>query len=101
MKNKLDNIWLGLVVGLIIPVAFAYFFVMSTFGDMVHNENFWIFLTSKDMMIKMVCVALFPNMGLVFLLNSVGMWNACRGILISIVPYLLVIVFFYIRGCFV
>lgn len=101
MKSKLDNVWLGLAFGLIAPLLFGYLFVDSTFGDMIHNDNFWVFVTTKDMIVKLVCVALFPNMGIVFLLNSIGMWNACRGVLISIVPYFVVAVFFYLRSFFV
>lgn len=96
MKNKLDNIWFGLIVGLITPTLFALLFLISTYHGSYSLPDLLRLMSSDSTIIKLLCVAIFPNMCGVFLLNTLEMWHACRGLFAALGFYMLVCCIFLI-----
>ena len=90
MKNSLDKAWLGLVIGIILPIVFGFFFLKTNGlvgGSVVDAVNF---IVDNNLTVKFLCVVLFPDMAAVFLLNTMEMWQACRGMFASIFIYMAV-----------
>ena len=97
MKNKLDTTYFGALVGLVIPFDFGLLF-LDSIGVSLAWESVRSFLHTPSLQIKFLCVMLFPNMGGVFVLNSLEMWKACRGMFGAIGIYTIIglIVFFIV-----
>lgn len=96
MKSKLDSIWFGLAVGLVVPLLFALLFLVSTYHGEYSIAALLVMMSTNSNIIKLLCVAIFPNMCGVFLLNTFEMWNACRGVFASLGFYMLVCCVFLI-----
>lgn len=88
MKKRLDNPWFGLFLGIAMPLIFGILFLQS-----MHVSTDWqsitSFLYTPSLRVKFLCVALFPDMGAVFVLNTAEMWRACRGVFSAIGVYTL------------
>lgn len=89
MKQYLDKGWVGALIGLVIPAVFGLLFLDSirvglTFAEIIS------FLHTPSLMVKFLCVMLFPDMGGVFVLNSLEMWKACRGMFGAIGIYTII-----------
>lgn len=89
MKKKLDNTWFGLFLGIAMPLIFGVLFLQSLHVT-IDGSSIMSFLHTPSMMVKFICVALFPDMGTVFVLNSAEMWRACRGVFSAIGIYTLI-----------
>ena len=90
MKKKLDNVWFGLIVGIVVPILFALLFLVSTYDGEYSISSLVRMMSTNSAIIKLLCVAIFPNMCGVFLLNTLEMWNACRGLFAAIGVYMIV-----------
>ncbi|MGM9805483.1 MAG: hypothetical protein ACI3Z7_03505 [Candidatus Aphodosoma sp.] len=90
MKRKLDNVWFGLIAGLVFPLAFAVTFIVSTYNGSYSLPDLLLMMGSDSMIVKLLCVAVFPDMCGVFLLNTLEMWHACRGVFAALGFYMLV-----------
>lgn len=97
MKKFLDNPYLGLFIGLLIPFVFGLLFL-----DSLHIPfnivEILSFLHTPSLIVKFICVSLFPDMGLVYIFYSLDAWRSCRGIFSAIGIYTMaaIIVFFII-----
>jgi len=89
MKKFLDRGWVGALLGLFFPAIFGMLFL-----DSIHVglsiEEITSFLHTPSLMVKFLCVMLFPDMGGVFVLNSLEMWKACRGMFGAIGIYTII-----------
>ncbi len=90
MRRRLDKVWVGLLLGLVMPVVFGYSFLSSTYSGEVSYDALLYAMSGNSMIIKFMCVMLFPDMGGVFVLNSMEMWSACRGMFASIGIFVIV-----------
>ena len=79
MKKYLDRGWVGAIMGLVIPAIFGVLFLDSIRVGLKYEE-FITFFHTPSLLIKFMCVMLFPDMGGVYVLNSLEMWKACRGV---------------------
>ncbi|MFI3296083.1 MAG: hypothetical protein R3Y59_00450 [bacterium] len=100
MKNSLDKIWIGLALGVIMPVVFGWFFIESSYSGTMSFSGIINFMSSNSMIIKFIFIAILPNMGGVFVLNSLEMWNACKGMFAAIGLYILICGTFLIINAF-
>ncbi len=89
MRQKINNLWLGLLLGLIIPLAFGYFYIHWTFKGILTTEELITVVTDGAMIIKFLFIATLPNMFAVFVLNAFEMWKMCRGVFIAIFLYMI------------
>lgn len=79
MKRRLDTTYFGAFFGLVIPFIFSLLFLRSIHVALDWN-SITSFLNTPSLLVKFICVALFPDMGAVFVFNSLEMWKACRGV---------------------
>lgn len=90
MKSSLDKLWFGALLGLIMPIAFGYLFLISTYSGDFSLDSLFRFMSGNSMIIKFLFVAMLPDMGAVFLLNTLEMWRACRGMFAAIGLFILI-----------
>lgn len=88
--NSLDNVWLGAVVGIAMPLIFGWLFINSTYTGTLSFSGIMKFMSGNSMIIKFIFIAILPNMGSVFILNSLEMWRACRGVFAALGLYILI-----------
>jgi hypothetical protein len=86
--RRFDNFWLGLVAGIIVPMLFGWFFISSTYKGEIAMENLLHIVSGTSMMIKLIFIAILPNMFMVFLLNTWEYWKTCKGIFVAIFLYI-------------
>ena len=84
MKQKLDTVWLGMILGLVMPVAMLYIFVQNNTFDGFSLKTIIDLASTNSMIVKLLCISIFPDMAAVFLLNTWEMWRACRGVFASL-----------------
>lgn len=89
MKGKLDRGWVGALMGLAFPALFGLLFLDSIHVGLTYGE-ITSFLNTPSLMMRFLCVMLFPDMGGVFVLNSLEMWKACRGMFGAIGIYTII-----------
>ncbi len=91
MQKSLDKYWVGIVIGMCITLAFGWFYIdyMSLY-DSIFNYGFYRVIP------KMTIISLFPNTALLFLLYQFDYWKLAKGIVISMIPYILVAAWFSI-----
>lgn len=97
MKKFLDNPFFGLFIGLLVPLVFGLLFLDSLHISLRFVEIL-SFLHTPSLIVKFISVALFPDMGLVYIFYSLDAWRSCRGIFSAIGIYTMaaIVVFFII-----
>lgn len=95
MKKYIDRAWVGALMGLVFPAIFGLLFLDSIHVGL-NYDDFRSFFHTPSLMVRFICVILFPDMGGVFVLNSLEMWKACRGMFgaIGIYTMLGIVIFF-------
>ena len=96
MKQKLDNIWLGMFLGLLMPIAMLYLFVQNNTFEGFSLNAIITLASTNSMIVKLLCIAIFPDMGAVFLLNTWEMWRACRGVFASLFLFIAISAIFVV-----
>lgn len=94
--KKLDNFFLALGIGVIMPLFFGWLFVASFYkGDLSIFEAFKAMVNGSSAMIsKLILVALVPNLFAVFACYAKQLWKACRGFFVPVLFYLAIAMFF-------
>lgn len=100
MKKKIDNVWFGLSLGVLLPALFGILFIASTYHGRLDFGELLSLMSSDSTIIKLLCVAIFPDMCGVFLLNTLEMWRACRGVFAALGLYMLVCCIFLMVNAF-
>jgi hypothetical protein len=95
MKKNVLQMFIGLILGLIVPVLFCWLFMVSFYSGSVPLVEVFRAVKSSALLIKLLFIALLPNLLAVFLLNHFELWNFCRGVFISIMIYIAVAVLAY------
>lgn len=85
----LDKVWIGIIVGLLLPLFFLWLFVDTTYHGDVDIKNLLAIFSGTNMMIKLMFIAILPNMFLVFLLNSFEFWKMCKGVFVALFVYII------------
>ena len=98
MKQKLDTIWLGMLVGLFLPVLMLVVFVQNNTFEGFSIQTILDLASTNSMIVKLLCISIFPNMAIVFLLNTWEMWRACRGVFASLFLFIAIALFFVISN---
>lgn len=86
MKRKFDNLILGLIVGVVVPII-SYFFVLRfiypfQFADK-SLHSIWIHLMAP----KMISIGAIPNLAFFFLFIYTNRLKSGRGVLMATVLY--------------
>jgi len=91
--ERFDKYWIGILIGLVCPFLFGWAYV-ETFHlwGALKAFNF----ETASMLGKMLIVANFPDMALLFLFYATDTWKLAKGVLIGALPYVLAAIWFSI-----
>ena len=92
MKNAFLQIFIGMAAGLIVPLVFGWLFLRTLYSGELSLYTVFLFIKSTSLIMKLLFVAILPNMLAVFLLNHFELWNYCRGVFVAIMLYIAVAV---------
>lgn len=84
--DRFDRYWIGILVGLILPAAFALIYI-----DVM---NLWYPLQTfqfqaGSVLSKLLLVSVFPDLALIFVFYTTDTWRLSKGVLIGALPYIL------------
>ncbi|MCR5533161.1 MAG: hypothetical protein K6F10_04695 [Paludibacteraceae bacterium] len=84
--DRFDRYWIGILVGLILPAAFALIYIEAM--------NLWYPLQTLQfqaggVLSKLLLVSIFPDLALIFVFYTTDTWRLAKGVLIGTMPYLL------------
>lgn len=93
--EKMNKFWIGLLAGLIIPLAFVYIFVgLRYHGDL----NLWqLLLRLYELrgLTALIAVAVLPNLILFYFYLNKEYWKGGKGIIMAVLTYALLVLIFY------
>jgi len=95
MKKPFIEMLIGIVAGLIVPFLFGWLFVWTFYDNDLSWQVVWLMLKSTTLVMKLLFIAVLPNMLAVFLLNHFEKWNYCRGVFVAIMLYIIVAVLLF------
>ncbi len=84
--DRFDRYWIGILVGLILPAAFALTYI--------EVMNLWYPLQTLQfeaggVLSKLLLVSVFPDLALIFVFYTTDTWRLSKGVLIGAMPYIL------------
>lgn len=86
MKSKINNVNLGLLLGLAAPAITMLVVYLISFSEYNLNETVNL-LVSKKVFTKIVSLCVVPNLGLFFLFLNKNYFYSARGILLATVIF--------------
>lgn len=86
MLMKIDKYWIGIIVGLLLPLLFIYVYLarynlLSSFLTLGSALSFSVS--------RLLLLSVFPNMAFVFVFYSLNAWKFSQGLLYGMFPYLI------------
>ncbi|MBO4361829.1 MAG: hypothetical protein J5823_03480 [Paludibacteraceae bacterium] len=84
--QKWDSLWLGALIGLILPALFCL-----AYAHTIGLQHMWqdgMYEALKPVIGRMLLLATFVNMAVMFVLYELNVWKLATGVLIAIVPYM-------------
>ncbi|MBK8845342.1 MAG: hypothetical protein IPO27_01830 [Bacteroidetes bacterium] len=91
--NKFDNLFLGILVGLLMPLIGAVFFKITFWGDASFTSILPVLLEHR-MLSPFISLSLLLNGGAFYLFLHKDMEHSARGVLLSTFMYALVVIYF-------
>ncbi|MGZ3863446.1 MAG: hypothetical protein ACXVPN_08500 [Bacteroidia bacterium] len=95
-KPKLNNIYLGIAAGLLLPAISTVVYWAWSFRAVDFYPQFFRFLLMGRVLSAVLSLCLIPNVGLFFLFLNREYWKTCRGMILSTILYGFLIV--YLKG---
>ena len=86
-RSKLDSLWIGLVVGIFVPVLSLLMFYYSTFTKV----SFMDYSLQVRILPKIISLCVVPNLGVFFLFIWRNHYYSARGIILATVIITLVV----------
>lgn len=84
-KNHFDTIWFGFLSGILVPAVIMLLFWYVKYYPAVSLGSFLTVQFKPEVVMKIVSLCAFPDLG-VFYLFSRKNWNsACRGMILAII----------------
>ena len=84
--RRWDNFWLGLVLGLLLPLLFCL-----AYAHTISLQHLWqegMYESLRPVIGRMLLLSTFANMAVMFLLYELNMWRLAKGLLVAILPYM-------------
>lgn len=94
MLQKIDKFWIGLILGLIIPLVALLVFYYAAYPKN-GNLTYYEMITAKDLFSKVLSLAVIPSAGVFFLFIWGNRLNAAKGVLTA--TFILALVVFGIK----
>lgn len=84
--DRFDRYWIGILVGLVLPAAFALTYI--------EVMNLWYPLQTLQfeaggVLSKLLLVSVFPDLALLFVFYTTDTWRLAKGVLVGAMPYIL------------
>lgn len=92
-KIQLNNFWLGLMGGLLVPVLSILGYWLWSYKYMKFYPQFFRFLMDGGVLSAVMSLCLIPNLGLFFLFLNSERYKTCRGIILTMLLYGFIIVY--------
>lgn len=85
-----DRYWIGIVVGLLLPALFGWvylwrFGLLESLGNSLAMDYMGPQLYA--MLGRVLLVAVFPNLALVFVTYKLEWWKTAKGLVVGAMPY--------------
>lgn len=93
IKSKLNNVILGIIIGLVIPLLTLYFVSQNRFPDKSFLE-FYHYTSTMKVFSKIFSLTVLPNLLTFFIFIWLNKLLTARGILVSTVVLALMMVLF-------
>lgn len=90
MKYSLNNLYLGLVLGLLIPVIALFIFYFSTYNNQ-SIIDYLSHLISIDIVTQLVSLCVVPNLLLFFIFIWTNKLYSARGVLFATIIYTIIV----------
>jgi hypothetical protein len=93
MSKRFDNIYLGFVLGVLVPITTLAIVYVHTFHNYSVKEFFY-YIKTMNIMTKLFSLCVIPNLGLFFLFIWPNYLKSARGVLTAtfLVAFFVVIV---------
>tara|TARA_R110002049_G_scaffold200971_2_gene371670 strand:- start:388 stop:690 length:303 start_codon:yes stop_codon:yes gene_type:complete len=86
MKNKIDHIWMGMLLGVILPIIVLAIFYLSSYSYLT-VPTFLRKMAFMEIIVKLLSLCAISNMGLFFTFYYFQKDKAARGVLLSTFIY--------------
>ncbi|MBR0309691.1 MAG: hypothetical protein IJQ97_02285 [Paludibacteraceae bacterium] len=86
MRGRWDSLWIGLLVGLLLPALFCLAYTYTIGLQHLWQEGMFDML--KPVIGRMLLLGTFANMALTFVLYEFNLWQMAKGVLVGILPYM-------------
>jgi hypothetical protein len=94
MLQKLDNVIIGLLLGLILPVIGIYIYYIFTYHGLTSFTGFIAYFNSVHLFIAYVSLSCYiTNLPMFFLFIQKEKYQAARGILFATVAYTIWVIY--------
>ena len=84
--QKWDSLWLGLLIGLLLPALFCLAYAHTIGLWHLWQEGMYDML--KPVIGRMLLLGTFANMGVMFVLYELNVWKLAKGVMLAIIPYM-------------
>ena len=84
--DRFDRYWIGILIGLIFPAAFGLVYIEM--NDLWYPLRM-LYFDAGSVLNKLLQVAVFPDLALIFLFYTTDTWKLSKGVLIGALPYIL------------
>lgn len=93
--DKLNKFWVGLVGGLIIPIAFIYTFIGTQYSGQLSPWELILELYRSKGLTALMAVAVLPNLILFYFYLHKEFWSGGKGVIMAVLFYSFLVVLFY------
>ncbi|MFA6923035.1 MAG: hypothetical protein WC223_02170 [Bacteroidales bacterium] len=90
MRNKFDNLWLGLSLGLIVPFIVLIIFYYSKHKALSVSE-FISLMKGMNIFTKILSLCVVPNLGLFFIFVRKDFLFSAKGVLFATLIYTIIV----------
>ncbi|MDO4190116.1 MAG: hypothetical protein Q4D14_00315 [Bacteroidales bacterium] len=97
-KKRFDTVVVGIVLGLILPIVFGLLFISLSPNTHGFSGGIQLITHSISWAVKFGFVAMVPDFIGAFILNKTENWNACRGMILSMMFFVVALLIYSTIG---
>jgi len=86
MRKKIDKLWIGSVLGLLVPALSLWIYVLLRFDELAFGDfiKTWF---KMGILTHMISLAVLPNLAVFFIFIKTNYLKAARGVLLSTILF--------------
>jgi hypothetical protein len=89
MRLKIDNLWIGLLIGALAPVLTFYLIYILGFPSL--GITLSEFIALSELLTRVLSLAIIPNVAIFFLFIWINKLSSARGVLVATMFYAAVV----------